>query len=366
MQTELVTLPIQDDQFEPSSPNRWRFAIKLLIATTLGMFGFAHLDSKTLFPLPYFLVAMAVIVFPRNLQALVAPPYLRLSHQGIALRVWSHITLNKHEGDGAVIYGVLFAKLFCPIRKHLTMEIAWDQVTAIRPLKSAAKGLVYEHTTTIWYTDSDSRNQAVTFSRSLFSLTPQKLCIAIQQYRDLEFQWKPLRASGALSESVSNQQQRFREPVVIHYQPCRMTLWLGVFGIGGLSVSALAVMLKWISNDALFEPWMFLPNFACAIALLLGLEEMKDWVAIGDRRTVVLSAAGIAIGCSAESTRIFPWTEISSAKLRQELDLDIGGLPAGLDIGMSDGTSLFLPNSYDLSINELEWILTPTVQSARS
>lgn len=345
-----------NETYEPSAPNRFRFGVKLLLAVIVGTIGIHMFDNEREFPLPQVFVALALLIGPRNLQALLSPPYLRLSHQGLKMRVWLHPSMN---------WSALFAKLFFPFRRYTTVEIPWDQLTAIKPFKSTVNGITMEHSMTIGYQTSDGTAQTIKFSRGLFSMTPLDLGIAIQEYQDREFRWKPLRESGVLNVWVSRQQLNFQRPVTIRYRPNRHLLGVGVAGLLVLGATIVSVNLShsvWEGSTN----WIF---GIATLAVFVGLCEIGNWLTIGKRRTVVLSADGLSLGRLDSPSIQYLWSDIVSARLRQVNRSLSGGTGIlctdGLDVSFADGCRLSLPDSYDYSLKELERLLTPDIRHRR-
>lgn len=349
---DMTTLP-SDETYEPSAPNHIWPVLSLLLAVILGASAFQMFDNEYWSPLPQVFVALALVIGPRNLQGLLLPPYLRLSHQGMTLRVWRYYW---SEND-TVNWSALFAKIFLPFHRYTTVEIPWDQLTAIKPFKHTINGLTVEHSMTIGYQTPDGTSQAIVFSGDLFSVTPLNLSIAIQEYQDREFRWKPLRESGALEAWASRQQQNFHQPLTIRYRPNQ--LWLGV-GLAGLSVMGATIVSVKLSHSVWTSPISWLCSIATTAAIL-GFIENLDWLTLGKRRTVVLSSDGLRLGQLDSPSTEYLWGDIVSARLRQVnySGINNGLYTNGLDVSFADGRRLFLPNGYDYSLVELERILTP-------
>lgn len=362
LSNRLASLPFASEEtFEPSAPNRFRFGFKMLLAVAVGVVGFLLLDSDKQSPLPQLLLTAAVMVGLPNLHALLSPPYLRLNHQGIELRVWHHYSMN---------WSALLACVFLPFRKYTTVTIPWGDLIAIKPFKEISNGVfVSEHKLTVDYFGADGRSHSIAFSRGIFALTPLELSIAIQEHRDREFRWKPLRASGGLETWVGQQQRRFQQPVTMRFLRRWLVVGLGLSGLFALGSAIVSEVVLHVFGGgpaaaAAYYNWISTLGATGALAFFLSSGELMGWLMIGSRRTVVLSADGLSLGEPEMPITHFSWEDVVTARLRY-VNRTFNGEESGthidgLDVSFADGRRLYLPNSYDFSLEELESILTPS------
>lgn len=320
-------------------------AVMFLSSPVIGLFAWVGLDvmrdsgfGENVFLCLIF--CMAAFPFLRSMHALASRPHLRANREMLEIRYWN-----------------ARMRLFIPLHLYAVQRIPWKEITGVREQRISYSLLFVEHYAFI----NSVGRKPVCIATGMFDKPADQIAQMIRN----RLAANTLRAvvpERLASPHAKRLSQEFAEPVILQFTPRRLRL-AGLL-IGPPLAIGLAVWVLGHIDDYGTPEELGGVVFAVAVGwVIVALEELARWIRFR-RRRFWLRRDGIAIGEDEVTARVTPWTDVLGARRRVKRVLDMHDRPSsptrdGMDILLRDGGSLWIPELYSKTLDQLVGLLHP-------
>ena len=264
----------------------------------------------------------------RNVHALIRPPCLLLSPEGVKLRCW---------------LGVGFTGFFLPYYRVREYWIPWADFGQTQTFTYRVNGVPTVQELRIQTTTHGQ----VAFGWDVFSPNVARIQGSILDYIDERFRG-PKRASARLPDF---QRLRWHQPLLLKFSVVQ--LW---WAVPGLAVGA--PLWWWGETSPGKSDWVAFAGFAGVfIGVVLAY---MGWQ--GRRNAVVeLRSDGLALGPSQNAMKVIPWAEIQLVRPLTTASTTAGGAPVfdGLEMRKQDGSYFHFKGLNGAEYERLHALLEP-------
>ena len=267
----------------------------------------------------------------RNVNALLRPPALLLSPEGVKLRCW--------RGTG-------FTGFFLPYYRVRDYWIPWSDFGQTQAFTYRVNGVPLDQELRIFTTSQG----LVAFGWDVFSPNVARIQRTILDYIDEVFRGAQ-RAEARLPDL---QRLRWQQP--LQFKFAIIPFWLVPLALAGAVASAVGGQTLGVTGD-----WPEIIAIACVLgAFVAG----GKWGRARRSCTVELRSDGLALGASVNSLRVIPWTDIQFVRpqtFSSTFGGDSGGTPAlvGLELRRTDGRYLTIEGIKADELQRLHTLLEP-------
>jgi hypothetical protein len=271
----------------------------------------------------------------RNVHALLRPPWLRLSPEGVKLRCW--------RGTG-------FTGFFLPYYRVREYWIPWADFGPTEAFTFRVNGVPMEQELRIQTTTQG----LVAFGWDVFSPNVARIQRSILDYIDEQFRG----AKRAEAKLADLQRLRWQQPLLFRFSI--IPFWLAPLAVAGaVAAGAAGVMLE-VKGD-----W---PAVVAIMCLLGALVAGGKWWRARRSCTVEFRSDGLAFGPSQNSQRVIPWADIQFVRpqtFSSTYGGGSGGTPAlvGLEIRRTDGSYLTIEGLKSEELQRLHALLEPPLDA---
>ncbi len=271
----------------------------------------------------------------RNVHALLRPPSLFLSPEGVKLHCW--------RGTG-------FTGFFLPYNRVRDYWIPWADFGQTEAFTFRVNGVPMEQELRIQTTTQG----LVAFGRDVFSPNVARIQRSILDYIDEIFRG----AKRAEAKLADLQRLRWQQPLLLKFSI--IPFWLAPLALGGAMAAGVGGAMLEIKND-----WPVVIAVMCVLGALTA--GGKWWRA---RRSCIVEfrSDGLAFGPSMNSLRIIPWTDIQFVRPQTFTSTyrgNSGGAPAlvGLEIRRTDGSYQSIEGLKSEELQRLHALLEPPLDA---
>ena len=316
-----------------------QFALAGLLGFLAIQFGFldermAERGEQLIFGASFGAIALGfALAGCRNVHALLRPPSLLLSPEGVKLRCW--------RGTG-------FTGFFLPYYRVRDFWIPWADFGQTEAFTYRVNGVPMEQELRIQTT----KQGLVAFGRDVFSPNVARIQRSILDYIDEIFRGAK-RAEAKIPEL---QRQRWQQPLLFKFSI--IPFWLAPLAVAGGVGAVMAGNALEAKGD-----WPGFVAFLCGLGALIA--GGKWWRA---RRscTVEFRGDGLALGPSLNSLRVIPWADIQFVRpqtFASTYSGSSGGTPAlvGLEIRRTDGSYFTIEGLKSEELQRLHDLLEPSL-----
>ncbi len=271
----------------------------------------------------------------RNVHALLRPPSLLLSPEGIKLRSW--------RGTGLVGF-------FLPYYRMREHWIPWADFVSTQTFTQRVNGVPMEEELRI-----QTKPGLVAFGRDVFSPSVARIQRSILDYIDEIFRG----AKRAEAKLADLQRLRWQQPLLFKFSI--IPFWLAPLALAGAVGVAIVGQALEVKGD-----WPAIVAVMCVLGALIA--GGKWWRA---RRacTVEFRSDGLAVGPSVNSLRVIPWTDIQFVRPQTFVSTygwgSAGSAPAlvGLELRKVDGSYFTIEGLKPAELQRLHVLLEPPLDA---
>ena len=271
----------------------------------------------------------------RNVHALLRPPSLLLSPEGVKLRCW--------RGTG-------FTGFFLPYYLVRDYWIPWEDFGQTEAFTYRVNGVPMEQELRIQTTTQG----LVAFGRDVFSPNVARIQRSILDYIDEIFRGAK-RAEAKIPEL---QRLRWQQPLLFKF--AIIPFWLAPLALAGAVAAVVVGFVFEVSND-----W---PVIVAVMCMLGAIMAGGKWWRARRSCTVEFRSDGLALGPSLNSLRVIPWADIQFVRpqtFSSTYTGSSGGTPAlvGLEIRRTDGSYLTVEGLKSEELQRLHDLLEPSLDA---
>lgn len=317
------------------------FGLAVLLGFLAIQFGFldermAEQGEQLIFGASFGALALGfALAGCRNVHALLRPPSLLLSPEGVKLRCW--------RGTG-------FTGFFLPYYKVRDYWIPWADFGQAEVFTYRVNGVPMEQELRIQTTTQG----LVAFGWDVFSPNVTRIQRSILDYIDEIFRGTQ-RAEAKLSDL---QRQRWQQPLLLRFSI--IPFWLAPLAIAGAVVVGVGGVALEVSSE-----W---PAVIAIMCMLGALTAGGKWWRARRSCTVELRGDGLALGPSLNALKVIPWTDIQFVRpqtFASAFGSGSGGTPAmvGLELRRIDGRYLTIEGLQPEDLQRLHALLEPPLDA---
>lgn len=271
----------------------------------------------------------------RNVHALLRPPSLLLSPEGVKLRCW--------RGTG-------FTGFFLPYYRVRDHRIPWAEFGQTEAFTYRVNGVPMEQELRIQTTTQG----LVAFGWDVFSPNVARIQRSILDYIDETFRGAK-RAEARIPEL---QRQRWQQPLLFQFSI--IPFWLVPLAVAGAVAVGVGAAALEVEGD-----W---PAFVAVMCVLGALIAGGKWWRARRSCTVEFRSDGLALGPSLNSRRVIPWTDIQFVRpqtFSSTYSGSAGGTPGlvGLEIRRTDGSYFTIEGLKEGELQRLHALLEPPLDA---
>lgn len=317
------------------------FGLAALLGFLAIQFGFldaqmAERGEQLIFGASFGALALGfVLAGCRNVYALLRPPSLLLSPEGLKLRCW--------RGTG-------FTGFFLPYYRVRDYWIPWADFGQTEAFTYRVNGVPMEQELRIQTTTQG----LVAFGWDVFSPNVARIQRNILDYIDEVFRG----AKRAEAKLPDLQRQRWQQPLQFRFSI--IPFWLAPLALAGAVAAGVGGVVFEISND-----WPVVIAIMCVLgALTVG----GKWWRARRSCTVEFRSDGLALGSSLNSLRVIPWADIQFVRpqtFTSTFGWNSGGTPGlvGLEIRRTDGSYFTIEGLKAEELQRLHALLEPPLDA---
>lgn len=271
----------------------------------------------------------------RNVHALIRPPFLLLSPEGVKLRCW--------RGTG-------FTGFFLPYYRAREHTIAWADFGQTETFTHRVNGVPMVQELRI-----RTKQGLVAFGWDVFSPNVTRIQRSILDYIDEVFRG----AKRAEAKLADLQRLRWQQPLLLKFSI--IPFWLAPLALAGAVGVAMVGQALEVKGD-----WPAIVAVMCVLgALIAG----SKWWRARRAGTVEFRSDGLAVGPSVNALRVIPWTEIQFVRPQTFASTygwgSAGSAPAlvGLELRKVDGSYFTIEGLKSAELQRLHVLLEPPLDA---
>ncbi len=330
----------------PARPNRVVHACTFVVCALIFfpsaiLIGSAMLEEFDWEAVPgiVFLVGLFGLPMQRNLHALISPPYLHFHAGFMEIRHW--------RGGG---------RYFLPWYRFVTDRIAWVDIQYIHYHKETLKFVTVNRYLAI----QRASGPPVQIHRWVFNKSLTSLQVAINSRLAMRV-YDGLAQVGKASARAVRLSRQFSDAREVRHWT---RVWRIVLLVLGPSTAIpLLRFLLTIDNPSTAVGLLGGLAVSCGlVGTVLGIDELVKVIQFRNRR-FWLRSDGLAFGAHVLTAQVYRWIDVVGARRRVACaEKQTTRRPShfnGLDIMLRDGSTLWMPETYDFPLDELEELLSP-------